>query len=637
MGLTLCRRWPNRHGSASRGGLLFSPTLTAPSEEHRAGLAQRLLADPVFPQGHRPASKPTCDSLTVDFRDNCRTIAAHKSLSKSTFGLPLVRYYVEDIELQYAQRDKENEMTTATRVRSQENPLLRHLSPGTVLTSSELIRCLKATGLSDDNARQLIRRNAARGQVWRSERLRLPKDERLFANEASVHTPGFFRAVGAKLLETNRRGLARCLQALGVCQALHKVDLMRLLAVSPESVGNSTRGARRLYEDEIAGLEEIGAVVVQKGTPIESVVAPGQLGSAMLDELAAKAAAAVRKESLLARILIERLRRQNLFSWNRVELPDPQRPYTVFNDQIFSSYGFSYLSPLVRWKGEANQPTPCPVLIDSYHGLCLRSHVHSFLQRIDRATIRGRSRLPSLGIIAARDFEREAWAEARRRGLMTVNFRQIFGDEALDAMVLVEELLHDLSKETGALDAGSQFEHFSELLGELKTNPVVAILRSIGFEAVAGFVLRAQGYEQVELGLIVPWEETKRDVDVFGFRGEGDELRVVECKAYHKKKSVPAEDVTKFFTETVPALKKRLREQGREFAICKAELWTTGPLGRDARDKLHSLPRPKGDDWKLLKGDEIQTLLPRSIKKRATELLNAIAMEDSKVEDEMGE
>jgi hypothetical protein len=506
-----------------------------------------------------------------------------------------------------------------------------------LLTSSELIARLRAEGLSEENARQVIRRNARGGEVWRSERLRLPKDERLFARAATVRTPDFYQAVGRKLLETKRRGLGRCLEALGARQALHKVDLMRLLAVSPEAANESGNSTKRLYEQELAGLEEIGVEVAQRGTALESVVAPFRADFTPKDELATRAAAAVRKEALLARILVERLRRQNMFSWNRVELPEPEQPYTVFNGQIFSSFGFSYLSPLVRWKVGETRPTPCPVLIDSYQGLCVLSHVRSFVQRIERATIRGGSHLRALGVIAARDFQREAWTEARREGLMTVSIRQMFGDEALEAMVLVEELIHDLGKDGPPNSAEGKFEHFSELLDDLKTNPVVGTLRSIGFEALAGLVIQAQGYEQVELGRIVPWEKTKRDIDVFGFRGEGDELRVIECKAYHKKKSVPAEDVTKFFTETLPALKRRLREQGRAFSTCKAELWTTGPLGREAREKLHALSPPKADKWKLLHRDDVERILPRSIKKRATELLNAIALEESEGEAELQE
>jgi hypothetical protein len=47
-------------------------------------------------------------------------------------------------------------------------------------------RRIKLRYMTEANARQLIRRNVGRGQVWRSEQLRLPKDERLFANAAEL-------------------------------------------------------------------------------------------------------------------------------------------------------------------------------------------------------------------------------------------------------------------------------------------------------------------------------------------------------------------------------------------------------------------------------------------------------------------
>lgn len=513
--------------------------------------------------------------------------------------------------------------------RAKSNPLLKHLPEDDVLTSSELIALIcKRDGESEANARQLLSRNANAEGVWRSERLRLPKDERLFARKKFMSTPYFYVCLGKKLLASKRRGLARCLEALGNRTALHKTDVMRLLAVSEVAIDGQDR---RLYQEELAGLEEIGAVVAQRNTPLESLVVSPSRDPEYLDELANQAAAAVRKESLLARILADRLRRQNMFSWNRVELPDPERPFAVFNGQIFSSFAFSYLSPLVYWKKEAKSPTPCPVLFDVYEGQCLLSHVQSFIQRIERATIRGRSRMAALGVIAAKDFDREAWTLARRSGLMTVSFRQMFGDEALKAMVLVEELLHDISRDRPTADADNEFDEFADLLKMLKTNPVVVTLRSIGFEILTGFTLRSMGYERVELGRIATWQNTTRDIDAFGFRG--DQLRVVECKAYHRKKSIPEGEVKKFFTETLPALKKMLRDQGNKFSSCVAELWTTGPLGREARDELYKLKRPEGDTWTLIPGDQVQQLLPNSIKQRGTELLSNIAMEETQDED----
>jgi len=509
---------------------------------------------------------------------------------------------------------------------SKENPLVKFLENSTVLTSSELIGRLKDSGLTDAAARQAIRRNSRDSAIWRSEKLRLPKNERLFALRSTVGDSAFYRTAGQKLQGTSRQGLSRCLATLSERLVLHKVDLMKLLAVSED--GSGVHASKRRYEHELAALEEIGVTVIHRHSPLESVAALPSVNGEDADELANLASTSVRREVLLTRVFGERLRKQNMCSWNLLELPDAEQPYRTFNGQVFSSYAFSYLSPLVRWKKGSSQPTACPVLIDVHQGVCFQPNVDSFLQRIGRATRRGRSFLPSLGVIAAKDFATDAWKHARRKGLMTVSFRQIFGDEALEAMVQVEELLHCVKKGEASSTVEQQFQTYSVLLEELKTNPVVATLRAIALEAIGGLALRSRGYECVELGRIVPWKDTTRDVDVFGFRD--DELRILECKAYHKHKSIPPEDVTKFFTQTVPALKKWIVAKGmRKFKTCRAEIWTTGPLGNKARDELYQLKAPKTDEWKMVRGTDLEGLLPDSIRERGLELLHAIAMERS--------
>jgi hypothetical protein len=282
-----------------------------------------------------------------------------------------------------------------------------------VHTSSELIARLVRGGHSPQNACQVLSRQSNKTCVWRSQNLRLPRDERLFADRRAVGTRPFFLQVGAKLVLTGRHGLARCVGALGAHGLLHRIDLFRLLAVAPTSdaPSNQSRGGPS-YESELSSLEELGARVIQRGTALESLVAPGATPPyENLDALASEAIDHIRYEALLTRILTERLRRQNLISWNRIEIPELEKPYVAFSGQIFSAYGFSYLGPLKRWKEGAKTPTPCPVVIDCYRGVCSLPQVDSFLQRIDRATIRRRKRQPVIGVIAARDFHRDAWTK----------------------------------------------------------------------------------------------------------------------------------------------------------------------------------------------------------------------------------
>jgi hypothetical protein len=506
------------------------------------------------------------------------------------------------------------------------NRLFKYFADGEIKTSSELIRALKADGLSEENARQTIRRQAKTNAIWRSAKLKLGGNERLFAASASVGSVQFFNAVSRKLSETKRFGLARCLSALGRFQILHKVEAVRLLAVSPN------RGATaRLYETELAALREVGVKLIHGGTLLESLISPNLANGSDSDELAMAEVSRLRTEALLARVLGERLRRENMVSWNRIEFPDPGAPYTIFNDQVFTTYGFSYLSPLTRWNpGGRGKPKPCPVLIDCYGRLCTSFDIQSFAQRVERAVRRGRSSLKSLGIVAASAFEPDAWGEARRRGFATVNLRQAFGEQALEAMALVEKLLSDLERGT---DSNSEacLTEFSRLLHELKANPVVISIRSLALEALCCLILSVEGYEQVNFGRVVPWENTKRDVDAFGIRA--DELRVIECKAYGGKKSVTPGEIRKFFTQTVPALKGWLLKTNRPFRECNAEIWTTGTFGTSARQELQSLKPPHGDSWTVKTTDELKETLPVSLKERSVELLESIGMSAGSDED----
>lgn len=201
-----------------------------------------------------------------------------------------------------------------------------------VHTSSELIARLVRGGHSPQNARQVLSRQSNKNGIWRSRSLRLPRDERLFADQEVVGTPLFFLQVGAKLLSTGRHGLARSIGALGAHGLLHRIDLFRLLAVAPASDAQPEQSQRSpSYESELCSLEELGARVIQRATALESIIAPSMIHDDGLDALASEAIDHIRYEALLARILTERLRRQNLLSWDRIEVPDLGRPYVVFN------------------------------------------------------------------------------------------------------------------------------------------------------------------------------------------------------------------------------------------------------------------------------------------------------------------
>jgi hypothetical protein len=504
---------------------------------------------------------------------------------------------------------------TATRIRP-----IDLINPGEILTSTELQARMTGRGVGPTAAKKAISRAATKpGGLWRSECLQLQRGERLFARATYAGTAEFYRQA-AGILQQARPGLARCLAELGQGGVISRVHAHKLTAAAALENGNSPS-----YDEELAALGELGVRVGGRGTPYEYLIGQSRPVSAESDDLALQSLLTLRKESLLARVLALRLKRQNIVSWNGTELPQQAKGYVTFNGQVFTASGFSWLAPLVR-VGEKKKRVPCPVLIDVYAGKCTLPAVHSFVARANNATSWGRKRQPYVGVIAAREFEKDAWKEAKGRGLLTVNLLQMFGDEALNAMVLVEQILGGLRSSGGAHVTDAQYQAFLKALESLRTNPVIDDLCAIGFEVLAGLVLREEGWQGVVLGQDVPFRnERTRDVDVFGSQ-KGDEIVIVECKAYHARKSITRDEVTKFFTETVPSCRRWwANKEGRQPARCQAEIWTTGLVDDDAMAAFRELSFKADTAAAICSPDEILPRVPTNMRKRSRGLLEVAA------------
>jgi hypothetical protein len=261
-------------------------------------------------------------------------------------------------------------------------------------------------------------------------------------------------------------------------------------------------------------------------------------------------------------------------------------------------------------------------VFDVHAGFCRLPEAEAFAHRLKRATHRGRTPQRVVGVVAARGFTREAFAYARNQRMLTVDFRQLFGDQALDVMILVEELLGRLGFGTDMATSLRDLGQITTLLDQLKTNPIVVTIRSIAFEAFACSVIQARGYQDCGLGKDVAFGDTTREVDVFGWRG--DTARVIECKANNAGSDLAEGDVKKFFTETVPSFVAWANKSGRDVKTCKAQLWTTGRIGERAEDEFAKLRLKSNIDAKLLTMNEIKDVIPTKLRQKGLELLNNI-------------
>lgn len=501
------------------------------------------------------------------------------------------------------------------------------VSPSQVLTSEELILRLTKRGLGETAARQFISRAARKGLIWRSK-LELSNRSRLFAHHQFVGKNSFLQQ-SEKILENKRPGISRCIRMLMKDSVLSRIRAQKLLSTPVDGYRN-----RRFpdYESEIAALIDMWCCEqVEEGRPTECLAFRRNAGSNKFAALIKQSYKSLQTERVLNRIVTEQLRNQNLLSWNGVTSPDCTSDHVSFAGFPFSSVGFSFLEPLKQWKKGNSKPKPTFVVIDVVPYRCREEDVEGFGARMERARSSTKEKSKFLGILAAEAFDENAFNKAKSEGLMTINLRQYLGDSTLEIVRKLGVQLEKFSIEDESDSDTDDVGWLSEMLRDFKTNPYVVSLRSVGFEIMCSLILRAKGYEGVKMGTNVPFGSgnVTRDVDVHGEQEGGDTLFIIECKAESGMKELSADDVKKFFTETVPAAVTHLGRPGGPNK-CHAQIWTSGSVGSEAKKKLSELKLRQNVEPKLLGNQDIKDIVPSGIKK-CNEFLDALSAGDNEL------
>jgi hypothetical protein len=298
------------------------------------------------------------------------------------------------------------------------------------------------------------------------------------------------------------------------------------------------------------------------------------------------------------------------------------RCYVPFSGYAFSAVNYCWLKPLLRFEAGKSKPKPTPLVSDVYARSCRERDVESFVERINRAGYNKSKNLPILGLVAAPHFEEAAWKMAKKAGLICLNMTTTFGEQVLNAIAAMEEILKSVVGNPELSDE-SEFCRLSGLLKELKDNPLIVQLRSMGFEAAAGLILRTKNWENVKLGIQVPFGNETRDIDVYGERENGAKATLIECKAALSGVELDPGHVSRFFQQTVPAY---LKSMGHENGVkhCCAEIWTTGTVGTKAVECLRDVKLDSRVSPDLVDGTKLNGTIPNSIS-RVSELLTVIA------------
>lgn len=483
-------------------------------------------------------------------------------------------------------------------------PLSDHIALGEILASGQLAQRLAATGLTADAARQAISRSNDPA-VWVLP-LRLPRRARLFARRESGKQDAFHDNL-AKVITPHRPGLARTIRALLKRRVLLKADAQRLLAAPLRPKASRTP----TYDAEVAALVALRLCgVEEEATVFERLTFHPLIGTQDSHQYARAERVRQVVNMRLARILTGHFRNQGVIGWNSATNARRETGTAIFNDYAFSAFSFSWLDPLVR-RNDGQKPKPTPVLIDVFSRECDADDIEGLRHRLRHIGSNRNARMPLLGVIAAHTFTDDAWKAAKRSGLLAINLRQAYGTTALRTLTGMEHLLRVAATgdSLGGHSEGIDYGALADDVEALRAHPYVADLRGLGLEIATAVILRTRGWEDVRLGLSVPFKGSTRDVDVMGKRSGEDEIHVVECKAAHEEKELDPAHVRKFFTETVPAVLKSFQNTKE----CRAEIWTTGRVGNDAGSALARIALGKRVKPALLEKADILSLVPSTL------------------------
>ena len=503
------------------------------------------------------------------------------------------------------------------------------LGPDEVTTSNTLLTRLEETGVSRNYARQILARASISDSVWRSEHLVLESGARMYCWREFWGKADFHVQVG-EILSQERRGLHRLYLATRNTVAL-RPTIEKLLAC-PLAKRQSQRYPS--LQEEAEALIDLGAVRWEGvGTAIERLVDYRIFETVQSVNEARLEWAQRTVVAKITGILADQLRRSNVITWGSIPPLEADNGLIPFNNLPFDHVGFSRLSPMLRFTKKSDQPSPTPVAFDVHAKMCRRFDAEAFLDRLQRAGMNKTSRLPILGVIAAPDFDKEAWRLAKNAGLMTINLRVMFGDPALAAMAAVEQLLSRIGDASLAPNDGI-VDQLALTLEGIGGSPIVTDLRSLGLEVLAGLVISQLGWQSIELNKRYSFKnhddpDATRELDVLGVNSGGQRLYAIECKAENRDKELDPAYVTKFCCETVPSMVREKSKQCIPVEI-HAEIWTSGRIGEDARKRLAKLSLPENYRVVLRDLDNVKKIVPPSLP-ACVRLLTAISAPSAEV------
>ncbi|EDX0370690.1 hypothetical protein GTL21_001292 [Salmonella enterica] len=473
--------------------------------------------------------------------------------------------------------------------------LLKREGPCLSSTLADLL--IQSKNISAENARKVISRAVLAGEINSIKNV-FPKREQFVYIRDSYGSDEFWQVLTDKLIESG--------SALGLA-------LSALLArggIIPKRDFGAASGSPVAMKKKISftvvwqRLVKIGLCTEIILPEIGECIALREKDERRYYSVSRQIHARLVTESIFIATMVQWSQNLNLISYNlaRTRLDEEGKPPAISN-YLFDLTGPSYLSPLVTPGSDVNKPGffACDVLLGTKVTL---TQVQPFIAKCKSLrSIRNVGK--SLFMLAASQFDKDAFHALKKEGVIPATPENLFGEEFAKSLRELNDFLFYYFT-----NASSNLEKIDSIMVALtNVKGAAAQLQGALFEYLVAEVMKHEG--AVEIGKVFRSADGKKaESDVFIAKGY-QEVRFIECKGYKPYSFVKHEDVKHWIGDQVPVFYDAAKKEKPEADI-HVEFWTTGKLGLDSQLSLEKFR----DNNSVRKRYKIHVLEAHDVKKR---------------------
>jgi len=439
--------------------------------------------------------------------------------------------------------------------------------------SSRLAELLvTAQSISPESARKMISRAVRSGDISSIKNV-FPKREHFVYCSGSYGSETFWNSLTSELIRSGSAiGLA--LSALAARGGIVPVEHFGAASGSPLAMKKKL-SFRTVYERLIS----IGLCREITLPGVGDCIALKERDEKRYDHVSRQVKGRLVTEAVFIAALVQWAQNLNLVSYDSVRTrSDGAAEMAAVSNYLFDITAPSYLSPLLTATPSGSKPGffACDVLLGSVVTLTQAQPFIAKCKSLRSLSNVGRT----LFIFAASKFEKEAFHELKRYGIIPATPENLFGME-------VSRSLHELNQ---FLDfyfdrASGNTEKIDSIMTSLAhIQGASAQLQGALFEYLVAEIVRQEGGD-VEIGRICKAQNGKKAESDVCVKIRHREVRYIECKGYKPYSEVRHEDIRHWIGHQIPVFRDQARSDYPDARVI-VELWTTGKLSAESRGAL---------------------------------------------------